>query len=193
MNKAIITNASVSKGFDGAPALRYSENNGAKTAVQFKIGYRVYDSRATNNHRYVNFAVKAFGGVCERVEKMQLKEGSFVNILGRLDEETWEDEGQKHSRTVIIIDDIEFASSGNGNGKQNGNGTNGANGAGPAPSAPNGQGAQPQNTQGQQYAQPPTAQPPQQSHNTQGDQMGMPSGFTGYSGFGDENPFFPGN
>ena len=83
MFKVIATDAVISKGYDGAPALKYSEGG---ESVRFRIGKKVYDTRAKNNHRWVNLSVKAFGAVCERIKKMQVKEGSFINILGRLDE-----------------------------------------------------------------------------------------------------------
>ena len=68
-------------------------SNSPKTgrASGFRIGKKVYDTRAENNTRWVNLSVKAFGPVCERIKKMQLKESSFINILGRLDEDVWED------------------------------------------------------------------------------------------------------
>lgn len=112
MFKVIATDAVISKGFDGAPALRYSESG---ESVRFRIGKKVYDTRAENNHRWVNLSVKAFGGICERIKKMQIKEGSFVNILGRLDEDVWEDTAthEKKSAVVVILDEIEFCSGGN--------------------------------------------------------------------------------
>lgn len=88
MFKVIATDVVISKGYDGAPALRFSENG---ESVRFRIGKKVYDTRAENNTRWVNLSVKAFGPVCERIKKMQLKESSFINILGRLDEDVWED------------------------------------------------------------------------------------------------------
>ena len=159
MIKIFIADAVISKGYKDAPAIRVSEN---KNAVQFKIGKRVYDKNAKDNHRYINLAVKAFGSLCERIEKMQLKESSHINLTGRLDEEQWDDEnGQKISRFVIIAEDIEYASSGNGAGSgsplQNGNGT----------------------------AAPSVQQPP----STQGEQAGNPSGFTGYGSFGGNDYF----
>jgi len=175
MIKLFITDAVISKGYEGAPALKFSENNGATTGVQFKIGHRVYDSRVEGNHRFINLAVKAFGPVCARVEKMKLKEGSHVHIVGRLDEETWEDQGQKRSRIVAIVEDIEYAPIGGGKS----NGTSGVNGTASAPAAQNGQGAVP----------PQSAPPPQQ---LQGGQTGMQPNFTGYDSFGGDNPFFPG-
>ena len=112
------TNVVISKGFDNAPALRFNENG---TFVRFRIGKKVYDNRAENNTRWINLSVKAFGDVCERIKKMQLKEGSFVNFVGRLDEETWtdRDSNEQRSAIVIILDDIEYASGG-GKAKENG-------------------------------------------------------------------------
>lgn len=107
MLEAIITGAVVSKGYDGAEAIRYSESG---KAVWFRIGKKVYDAHAENHSRWVNFSVKGFGDMPERIEKMQLKDGSFINLRGRLDEEVWEDKaGDTRKATVIIVEDIEYA------------------------------------------------------------------------------------
>lgn len=105
MFKVIATDVVISKGYDGAPALKFSENG---ESVRFRIGKKVYDTRAENNTRWVNLSVKAFGPVCERIKKMQLKENSFINILGRLDEDVWEDSTthEKRSAMVVILDEI---------------------------------------------------------------------------------------
>ena len=120
MFKVIATDVIISKGYDGAPALKFSENG---DSVRFRIGKRVYDSRAENNQRWINMSVKAFGGLCERIKKMQLKVSSFVNILGRLDEDVWEDPTthEKRSTMVIILDEIEYTS-GNKQQKETGGG-----------------------------------------------------------------------
>lgn len=116
MLKVFATQVVVSKGYDNAPALRYSENG---DSVRFRIGKKVYDPHAENQSRWVNLSVKAFNGVCERIKKMQLKEGSFVNLIGRLDEDSWKDEeGNAKSMMVVILDDIEYASGG-GKAKEN--------------------------------------------------------------------------
>lgn len=111
MFKVLATGVVISKGFDNNPALKFSEKG---DSVRFRVGQKVYDSRAENNTRWVNHTVKAFGSVCERIEKMQLKEGSFVNFVGRLDEDTWTDEesGEIKRMQVIILDEIEYASGG---------------------------------------------------------------------------------
>ena len=48
MFKVIATDVVISKGYDGAPALRFSENG---ESVRFRIGKKVYDTRAENNTR----------------------------------------------------------------------------------------------------------------------------------------------
>lgn len=55
----------------------------------------------------------------KRIKKMQLKESSFINILGRLDEDVWEDSTthEKRSAMVVILDEIEYCSSGGGKQK----------------------------------------------------------------------------
>lgn len=107
MLKVFATDVVISKGYDGAPALKFSEKG---DSVRFRIGKKVYDTRANNNYRWVNLAVKAFGTVCERIKKMQLKESSYVNIVGRLDEDVWEDPTthEKRSAMVVILDEIEY-------------------------------------------------------------------------------------
>jgi len=159
MLKIIITDAVISKGFEGKPAFRFNDN---KSKVEFKIGNRVYDKNVKDNHRYINFAVKAFSPLSERIEKMKLKEGSRINISGKMDEDQWEDNGQKLSRYVIIADDIEYAS---------------GSGAGSASPPQNGNGTAPQNSSGSQ----------QQS---QADQPEPPPNFTGFETVGNGNDFF---
>lgn len=118
MFKTFATNVVVSKGYEGAEALRFSENG---ESVRFRIGQKVYDSRVEGNYRWLNISVKAFGGICERIRKMKLKEGSFVNLTARLDEEKWTDQETKKERSqhVLIVEDIEYAYIGKSDGKQN--------------------------------------------------------------------------
>lgn len=162
MLKVFATDVVISKGYDGAPALKFSEKG---DSVRFRIGKKVYDTRADNNYRWVNLAVKAFGTVCERIKKMQLKESSYVNIIGRLDEDVWEDPTthEKRSAMVVILDEIEYCFSG-GN-KQKGAGDTAA-------------GQQPAANPASETGAAPAAQP-------SGD-----GNFTGYEPFGGVNSFF---
>lgn len=114
----------VCKGKDNEPGLKYAKNG---QAVQFNISWKVYDPNAEGESRLIFYHVKAFGQVCERIKKMNVKEGSCINFVGRLDEDVWEDRntGGINHRNTIILSDIEYARSG---GKsKDGQGTDGGN------------------------------------------------------------------
>lgn len=126
-------NVLISKGYENAPALKFSENG---ESVQFNIGWKVYAPKAENESRWINYHVKAFGPVCSRIKKMNLKDGSCVNLYGRLDEDVWTDKnsGETIKRHVIILDSIEFAYT----GSKSKDGANGNSGGTPIQN-PNGQ------------------------------------------------------
>ena len=132
MLKVFATQVLISKGYDNKPAISITRGNDSAASVRFRIGKKVYDPKADNNARWLNYSVKGFGPIVNRIEKMQLKEGSFVNIMGRLDEDSWVDKESNETKscTVIILDEIEYAS---GGGKSNnGNATNGTSNQAPA-------------------------------------------------------------
>lgn len=160
MFKLIATNVIISQGYNGAPALRFSDSG---ESVRFRIGKKVYDPKAENSNRWINLSVKAFGGLCERIKKMQLKDGSFVNLEGRLDEDKWTDQStqEQKSQMVLILEDIEYASGGEGKSKD-------GKGASAAPTE-----NAPQNT------------PAPAANNA----APAGSGFTGYETFGGESFF----
>ena len=109
MFKVFATDVIVSKGYANQSAVRFSEDG---KIVRFRIGKKVYDKNAENNTRWFNVSVKGFGPIAERIQKMQLKEGSLIHISGTLDEESWLDQPSNTTKTqtVIIIDDIYYAS-----------------------------------------------------------------------------------
>ena len=111
MIKVFTTNAVISKGYNGAPAIKFSDTG---DSARFRIGKKVYDKNAENNTRWFNVSVKGFGPIAERIQKMQLKEGSLIHISGTLDEESWLDQPSNTTKTqtVIILDDIDYASGG---------------------------------------------------------------------------------
>lgn len=138
MFKVFATDVIVSKGYENQDAVRFTEDG---SGVRFRIGKKVYDKNAENNQRWINFAVKGFGPVVERIKKMQLKEGSFIHITGRLDEETWvadQTTGATKSQTVIVLEDIDYASGGGSVKKEGQTQQNGSTAsAAPAASANN--------------------------------------------------------
>ena len=111
MFKVFATDVIVSKGYANQSAVRFSEDG---KIVRFRIGKKVYDKNAENNTRWFNVSVKGFGPIAERIQKMQLKEGSLIHISGTLDEESWLDQTSNTTKTqtVIILDDIDYASGG---------------------------------------------------------------------------------
>lgn len=181
MFKMIVTDAVVSKGFEGAPALRFYDptEGGGSSSVRFRIGKRVYDSRCDGNHRYVNIGVKAFGEACERIKKMKLKEGSYINIIGRYDEDNWTDQTthEKKSAPVLIVDEIEYCYSGTGQKS----GQEGAAAGAPGDPAPE---------------EPPVGQAPDgtspagQPAAPASPEGAMPQNFAQFQSFGAENPYF---
>ena len=125
MIKMFVTKAVVSKGFNGAEALRFSENS-ENPSVRFRVGVSVYDKRAENDRRYVNISVKAFGYLVERIRNMKLDAGMYVNIVGRYDEDAWQDKetNEKRSAPILIVDEIEFGDNGKKNSDSNAKGGN---------------------------------------------------------------------
>lgn len=118
MFKVILTNAVVSKGYDKNPALKFTDDG---KCVRFRVGKGLYDPNAENNTRWLNKTVKAFDSMCERIKKMQLKEGSRINITGNVTLDVWTDNDTKEEKSAeaIVITDIEYATSGGGNSDKN--------------------------------------------------------------------------
>jgi single-stranded DNA-binding protein len=135
MFKVFATDVIVSKGYENQDAVRFTEDG---SGVRFRIGKKVYDKNAENNTRWFNVSVKGFGPIAERIQKMQLKEGSLIHISGTLDEESWLDQPSNTTKTqtVIIIDDIDYASGGakkDGQNQQQNSSSAPASGASNAP------------------------------------------------------------
>ena len=99
MFKTFATNVVVSKGYEGAAALSFSENG---ESVRFRIGQKIFDNRVEGNYRWQNISVKAFGAVCERIKKMKLKEVSFINLTARLDEEKWTEQ-ERNAKFIAAL------------------------------------------------------------------------------------------
>ena len=175
MLKLIVTDAGVSKGYKDAPALRFNEGEGGSASVRFRIGKRVYDSRYEGNYRWINLNVKAFGDVCERIRKMKLKEGSFINIIRRYDEESWDDKdtGGRRTMPILIADEVEFCYI--GEGRNNGQSSS--------------EEETPSTRPTREYSDS-DAPPARGSKRKESEPApDLPENFTGFEGFGG-NPFF---
>ena len=83
---------------------------------------------------YPNFIdCTMFGTRAEAVSRY-LNKGSKVAIEGKLRYSSWERDGQRRSKLEVIVDEIEFMSSRNGQGGQGGYGNQGGYAPAPAPS-----------------------------------------------------------
>ena len=168
MLKFFASDVVVSKGYQNTPAIKFSEKG---DFVRFRVGQKVYDPRAENNHRWINITVKCFeASLIDRIRKMGLKEGSFINLTGRYDEDVWEDDETKEKRSMpcVILDDLEYSG---GGGKRSGEGQKASSNQSNSASAPTAAPA----------ASPAAA--PQENYQ-------MPGNFTGYESFGGGNNFF---
>lgn len=81
--------------------------------LSFKIGCKVYDKRADKETRWVNFNVNAFDDLAERVRRMNLKEGSHINVMGNFDMKPWvnRETGEITTWPTIRAVNIEYAAS----------------------------------------------------------------------------------
>ena len=160
MLKFFASDVVVSKGSNNNPAVKISDKG---DFARFRIGAKIYDTRAENNHRWVNLTVKCFDPtLVERIRKMGLKEGSHIALSGRYDEDVWEDEQTKTKKSmpVIILDELEYCFSGSSKSSGDGNKATAA----------------PQNPMPNYAAAPADG--------------AMNGGFTGYQPYGGGNSFF---
>ena len=110
MMMQLVTDAVISKGYGGAPAFHSAEDG---RMLSFKIGCKVYDKRADKETRWVNFNVNAFDDLAERVRRMNLKEGSHINVMGNFDMKPWVNRatGEITTWPTIRAVNIEYAAS----------------------------------------------------------------------------------
>lgn len=63
------------------------------------------------------FDCNAWGKTAENLAKY-CKKGSPIFLTGRLQQNVWEKDGQKHSRIVVVAENIQFLGNGNGEAKK---------------------------------------------------------------------------
>lgn len=84
------------------PECRYGQSGTAITQVSVSV----YDGKKDGNNQYFSITVKAFKELAEQIGNCIAK-GDNVIASGRLKLEKWEgQDGQKHSRMVIIADSV---------------------------------------------------------------------------------------
>ncbi|QEK13767.1 single-stranded DNA-binding protein (plasmid) [Crassaminicella thermophila] len=82
------------------PEMRFTQNGKALTKVSIAVN-RTFGEGADF------FEVVIWGKIAENTAQYT-KKGSKVGIEGRLQQETWEKDGQKRSKVVIVAERVEF-------------------------------------------------------------------------------------
>ncbi len=99
------------------PELRTTPNGASVCSFSVAVN-RVYKDASGEQREDVSFIdCSAWGRLGEMINQYA-KKGSGVLVSGRLDQRSWEDKttGQKRSRVEIVVEDFNFAGSGNRDG-----------------------------------------------------------------------------
>lgn len=156
MIKMFIDNAIITRSYNSdEPAVAIGTTSNGNPYCRFRIGVSIYDTNSQNNRRWINFTVSGYDAIPARVEKMGLKEGSHISLVGSFDQRSYtNNQGEEKSYLDIRLDDISFSSFG---GSKNSDGNQ--NQSYPAQQYQNA----PVPRQGQQHRQAPARQQYQQS------------------------------
>lgn len=85
------------------PSTKYTQSGMCIT--EFSVS--VYDGkdRDTQKSKYFNVNCKAFKELAENIANTLVKQDEVL-VVGRMTVETWESEGKKHYKNVLIVDEI---------------------------------------------------------------------------------------
>lgn len=89
------------------PELRYTQNSKAVAS----LGLAVNNARSENDVTFVDLTV---WDKQAEVAAQYLKKGSMVHVEGRLKLESWEKDGQKRSKLVVVVENFQFLDRKNG-------------------------------------------------------------------------------
>lgn len=81
------------------------------SVLGFSLAVDEYRKDADNYTSWIDCTM--FGTRAEKLEQY-IKKGAKLAVSGRLHQERWEKDGNKRSRVVLIVSDVEFMSGGNG-------------------------------------------------------------------------------
>ena len=122
----ILENAVISRGYGDNPAIRF--NDGEKGSLaRFSVGKKMYHPRADDKTKWVNLQVKTDRpDLIEQIKRMQLKEGSWVNLKGEVKIEAWQDQTTKEEKEgyVMYLASVSYAGGGASKAKNSDNGSN---------------------------------------------------------------------
>lgn len=98
--------------------LRYSQNGNAICNFSLAVNRRTKDSQGNWSDKVSFFECSYFGKAAEGVSQY-LTKGQQVSIQGYLDQQTWESNGQKRSKVVIIVNSLGLLGNSKPNAQQN--------------------------------------------------------------------------
>ena len=88
------------------PEIRYTP--AGKAVCNLSIANnRIYTKNGEKVQEVSFFDVEVWGAIAENCTKY-LKKGSGIIVEGRLRQDRWEKDGQKHSRVVIVADTVQL-------------------------------------------------------------------------------------
>ena len=113
--------------------LRTTQSGGSVCVVGVAVNDRRKNQQTGEWEDYPNFVDCTMFGA--RAEKLQpyLAKGTKVSIEGKLRYSSWERDGQRRSKLEVVVDELEFMSSRNGNNANQGYGNGMAAGYAPQP------------------------------------------------------------
>lgn len=107
------------------------QNNTAIAKLGLAVNRRWRSAEGENREETTFVDCEAFGRTAE-VLAQYLKKGRPIFIEGHLRLDTWEKEGQKHSKLKVVIDGFQFVDSGGGGGSGGGEGGGARSSGGPS-------------------------------------------------------------
>jgi len=85
------------------PSTKYT--NGGMCITEFSVSVHDGKDRDTQKSKYFNVNCKAFKELAENIANTLVKQDEVL-VVGRMTVETWEKDGVKHYKNVLIIDEI---------------------------------------------------------------------------------------
>jgi len=184
----------VTKGYQGAPAVKFAETSNSKTKVaHFRAALPVYDKTGNNNTRWIPFDFVAFGLNAERIERMGVDANSMLVIAGSIDYESFDGQNGKVNRHTFLVEAVDYYGNNGGkkNNESNGNAAPAANnGSRNAAPASNNNGGKQQQHRSAPPAAPVNNRQAAPAQTAQGYDEGLDnSGFAGLEDLSEGIPF----
>jgi single-strand DNA-binding protein len=97
--------------------VRYTPNGAAVGSTTMAVN-RFYKNSSGEKVEETCFVDLTLWGPRAESLGQYLTKGKFMMVEGRLQQESWEKDGQKRSKLSVVVDSIDFVPTGNGGGGQ---------------------------------------------------------------------------